>query len=110
MKLRAERSGAHTLRVPVIAETDLGTVLATLGSERPDACVIDSGLDPRRGRSHRGPRVGRQQVWEVAGCLMENAKRDGVAVILVGHDEGGLLAAARPRAPGGLRPQLRGRA
>ena len=42
------------------------------------------GPDPRRGRSHRAPgSVG--QVREVAGRLMENAKRDGVAVILVGH-------------------------
>ena len=68
----------------MIAETDLGTVLATLGSERPDVCVIDSvqtlgAVDLTAAPGSVG------QVREVAGRLMENAKRDGVAVILVGH-------------------------
>jgi DNA repair protein RadA/Sms len=42
VKLRAERLGQHALGVPIVAETDLDAVLATLESERPDVCVVDS--------------------------------------------------------------------
>src|SRR3954464_11765355 len=42
IRLRAERLGDAALRVPVISETDLEAVLATLEAESPDACVIDS--------------------------------------------------------------------
>src|SRR5439155_7438541 len=42
IRLRAERLPGGALRVPVVAETDLDAVLATLEAERPDVCVIDS--------------------------------------------------------------------
>ncbi len=43
IRLRAQRlRGGDALAVPVIAETDLETVLATLEQERPEVCVIDS--------------------------------------------------------------------
>ena len=42
VKLRAERLGPHALDVPVLAETSLEVVLASLEQERPQACVIDS--------------------------------------------------------------------
>src|SRR5919199_577123 len=42
VRLRAERLGEAALRVPVVAETDLEQVLATIEAERPDACVVDS--------------------------------------------------------------------
>src|SRR5947199_1103807 len=43
IRMRAERlSGGEALSIPVIAETDLQTVLATLEAERPEVCVIDS--------------------------------------------------------------------
>src|SRR3954447_22970776 len=42
VKLRAERLGADALRVPIVAETDLDLVEATLEAERPDVCVVDS--------------------------------------------------------------------
>src|SRR5918995_1856236 len=41
VKLRAERLGGAE-QVEVLAETELETVCATLESERPDVCVIDS--------------------------------------------------------------------
>ena len=43
IRLRAERlRGGDPLAVPVIAETDLDVVLATLEAERPEVCVVDS--------------------------------------------------------------------
>src|SRR5947208_1656814 len=41
VKLRAERLGGAE-RVEILAETELETVCATLETERPDVCVIDS--------------------------------------------------------------------
>jgi DNA repair protein RadA/Sms len=95
VKLRAERLGAGALEVPIVAETDLDAVVATIEAERPDVCVIDSvqtlvapGLTGTAGS------VG--QVREVAGRLMRVAKERGVAVILVGHvTKEGALAGPR---------------
>ena len=97
--------------MPIVAETDLDSVVATIEAERPDACVIDSVqvlYDPALTGSAGS--VG--QVREVAGRLMRVAKERGTAVILVGHvtKEGVDRGPARARAPGGLRAQLRGRA
>ncbi|MBN1530251.1 MAG: DNA repair protein RadA [Thermoleophilaceae bacterium] len=84
VKLRAERLGPRALQVPIVAETDLDSVIATIEQERPDACVIDSVqvlYDPALSGSAGS--VG--QVREVAGRLMRVAKERGTAVILVGH-------------------------
>src|SRR5919109_5108945 len=42
IRLRAERLPGAALEVPVVSETDLDTVLATLDAERPEVCVVDS--------------------------------------------------------------------
>ena len=42
MRLRAERLGDAALDVPMLAATDLDTVLDVLEAERPQACVVDS--------------------------------------------------------------------
>jgi DNA repair protein RadA/Sms len=84
VRLRAERLGPAALRVPIVAETDLDAVVATLDAERPAACVVDSVqvlYDPALGGSPGS--VG--QVREVAGRLMRVAKERGIAVVLVGH-------------------------
>src|SRR4051812_49676435 len=49
VKLRAERLGPDALRVPIVAETDLDLVEATLEAERPDVCVVDSVQTPYSG-------------------------------------------------------------
>jgi DNA repair protein RadA/Sms len=84
VKLRAERLGQHALGVPIVAETDLDAVLATLESERPDVCVVDSVqvlYDP----ALTGAPGSVSQVREVAGRLMRAAKERGIATLLVGH-------------------------
>src|SRR5215217_4299856 len=42
VRLRAERLGPHALQVPIVAETDLEAVVATVEAERPEVCVVDS--------------------------------------------------------------------
>ena len=84
VKLRAERLGEGALSVPIVAETNLEAVLATLDAERPDVCVIDSVqvlYDPAL--SGAPGSVG--QVREVAGRVMRLAKERGIATMLVGH-------------------------
>jgi DNA repair protein RadA/Sms len=95
IRLRAERLRAHALDIPVIAETDLGAVVATLEHERPEVCVIDSvqTLHSMELSSASGS-VG--QVREVAGELMRVAKALRIAVLLVGHvTKDGALAGPR---------------
>jgi DNA repair protein RadA/Sms len=84
VKLRAQRLGAHALGVPIVADTDLDAVLATLEAERPEVCVVDSVqvlYDP----ALTGAPGSVSQVREVAGRLMRAAKERGIATMLVGH-------------------------
>ena len=95
VKLRAERLGAAALSVPIVAETNLDAVEATLEAERPDVCVVDSVQTLYSGdMSGAAGSVG--QVREVAGRLMRVAKERDVAVLLVGHvTKEGALAGPR---------------
>jgi DNA repair protein RadA/Sms len=95
VRLRAERLGPGALEVPILAETDLDTVLDTLASHAPRACVIDSVQTLRAGLLTGAPgAVG--QVREVTGRIMELAKERSVAVVLVGHvTKDGALAGPR---------------
>jgi DNA repair protein RadA/Sms len=95
IRLRAERLRTGALGIPVIAETDLDTVLATLEQERPEVCVIDSvqTLHTMELSSAAGSVA---QVREVAGALMRVAKALDIAVLLVGHvTKDGALAGPR---------------
>jgi DNA repair protein RadA/Sms len=97
IKLRAERLGSATaaLRIPTIAETDLGAVLATLERERPDVCVVDS-VQTLHAAALTGAPGSVGQVREVAGEIMRVAKTHGIAVLLVGHvTKEGALAGPR---------------
>ncbi len=84
VRLRAERLGPAALRVPIVAETDLDRVLATLEAERPGACVVDS-VQVLYDAALSGSPGSVGQVREVAGRLMRVAKERGTAVVLVGH-------------------------
>ncbi len=96
IRLRAERlREPAALNIPVIAETDLHTVLATLEAERPEVCVIDSVQTVHSGElSSAAGSVA--QVREVAGEIMQVAKALRIAVLLVGHvTKEGALAGPR---------------
>jgi DNA repair protein RadA/Sms len=95
VRLRAERLGPGALHVPILAETDLDTVLDAIAAEAPAACVIDSVQTLSSGELSGAPgSVG--QVREVAGQIMQLAKSRGIAVILVGHvTKEGALAGPR---------------
>ena len=96
IRLRAQRlTEPSALDIPVIAETDLHTVLATLEAERPEVCVVDSvqTLHSAELSSAAGSVA---QVREVAGEIMRVAKSLRIAVLLVGHvTKDGALAGPR---------------
>jgi DNA repair protein RadA/Sms len=99
IRLRHERlargAAPAALDVPVLAETDLDAVLATVEAERPEVCVVDSVQTLHASELTGAPgSVG--QVREVAARVMEVAKRTGTAVVLVGHvTKEGALAGPR---------------
>jgi DNA repair protein RadA/Sms len=95
VKLRAQRLGEHALAVPVLAETSLEVVLASLEQERPRACVIDS-VQTLWSADLTGAPGSVGQVQEVAAALERFARERGCAVILVGHvTKEGTLAGPR---------------
>jgi DNA repair protein RadA/Sms len=95
IRLRAERLGAEALAVPVLAETSLETVLATIEAERPDVCVVDS-VQTLHSEALTGAAGSVGQVREVAARLERLARELGTAVILVGHvTKDGTLAGPR---------------
>ena len=87
IRLRAERlesAACRALDVPVLAETDLDTVLATMEALKPDVMVVDSVQTLHAAELSGAPgSVG--QVREVAARIMQVAKAASVAVVLVGH-------------------------
>jgi DNA repair protein RadA/Sms len=84
IKLRAERLPGAALQVPVLAETDLDIVLATLEAERPEVCVIDS-VQTLVAADLTGAAGSVGQVREVADRITRLAKARSIAVLLVGH-------------------------
>src|ERR687898_1863020 len=95
VKLRAQRLGPDALRAPIVAETDLDAVIATLEAERPDVCVVDS-VQTLYASGLTGAPGSVGQVREVAGRLMRVAKERDVAILLVGHvTKEGALAGPR---------------
>ena len=95
IRLRAERLPGAALEVPVLAETDLDTVLGTLDAERPEVCVIDS-VQTLHAAELTGAAGSVGQVREVADRITRLAKARGIAVLLVGHvTKEGALAGPR---------------
>src|SRR4029079_17530408 len=95
IRLRAERLPHGALAVPVLAETDLDTVLATLDAERPEVTVIDS-VQTLHAQDLTGAAGSVGQVREVADRITRLAKARDIAVLLVGHvTKEGALAGPR---------------
>ncbi len=85
VRLRAERLRSPTaLQIPVLAETDLHAVLATIEQERPDVCVVDS-VQTLHCTDLTSAAGSVAQVREVASEIMRVAKAREVTVLLVGH-------------------------
>ncbi|HVA88134.1 MAG TPA: DNA repair protein RadA [Candidatus Saccharimonadales bacterium] len=76
------RSAADVVRV--VAEHEIGAIVEIARSERPTLVVVDS-IQTATLDELEGPAGSVGQVRESALRLMELAKGDGIAVVLVGH-------------------------
>jgi DNA repair protein RadA/Sms len=95
VRLRAERISAGALNVPIIAETDVSVVEATLEAERPAICVVDS-VQTLHDPSLSSAAGSVAQVREATARLMRIAKQRRIAMFIVGHvTKDGTLAGPR---------------
>jgi DNA repair protein RadA/Sms len=96
IRLRAQRlRESAAMQIPVIAETDLGAVLATLEAERPDVCVVDS-VQTLHSTALSSAAGSVAQVRDVTAEILRVAKARRIAVLLVGHvTKEGALAGPR---------------
>jgi len=93
--LRARRLGLAGTHVRVLAEIQLERILATLETEQPAFCVIDSIQTVYSDQLTSAP-GSVAQVRECAAQLTRTAKTSGCSVVLVGHvTKEGALAGPR---------------
>lgn len=84
LKMRAERLKVQSGNFYVLAETDLGEVLAAADTLQPDIMIIDSIQTLYASELNSSPgSVG--QVKECTMALLQLSKSKGVTVFLVGH-------------------------
>jgi len=92
VKLRADRLGGSAAEVPLLAETNLETVIATAAERAPALLVVDS-IQTLFTTDLEGAPGNVGQVRECAARLMRFAKESGTAVMVVGHvTKGGGIA------------------
>lgn len=84
VRLRADRIGAMNGNLYLAAETDVSAVLDHVAAVRPQLLVVDSVQTMLSGFVDGAP-GGLTQVREVAATLVDAAKQQSVATILVGH-------------------------
>ncbi|MDQ1702708.1 MAG: hypothetical protein QOF57_1960, partial [Frankiaceae bacterium] len=82
VRLRAERLDAGALAVPIIAETDVSVIEATLEAERPAVCVIDS-VQTMHDPALSSAAGSVAQVREATSRLMRVAKQRRIALFIV---------------------------
>jgi len=95
LALRAQRLGLSGQHIRVVAEINLERILATIESEAPAFCVIDSIQTVYSEQLTSAP-GSVAQVRECAAQLTRMAKSSGCALVLVGHvTKEGALAGPR---------------
>ncbi|RRD45831.1 DNA repair protein RadA [Tessaracoccus sp. OH4464_COT-324] len=84
VKMRAERTGTVVDSLYLASESDLATVLGHIAEVGPSLVVVDSVQTIGTAEAEGVP-GGPGQVREVTGALARVAKRDNIAVVIVGH-------------------------
>ncbi len=93
--LRAQRLGAGTAAVSLLAETQLERILATLAHEKPEVAVVDS-IQTLFSEALASAPGSVAQVRECAAQLTRLAKAQGTTLVFVGHvTKEGALAGPR---------------
>ena len=84
IKLRANRLGVFTEKLAILAQTDVGTIVETIRTEKPDVVIIDSiqTMIYDECSSSAGSVT---QVRECTNIFMHTAKSFGIPIFVVGH-------------------------
>ncbi|MFT4186214.1 MAG: DNA repair protein RadA [Micrococcaceae bacterium] len=82
--LRAKRIGALSENLYLISETDLGTILGYIEKQEPDILIVDS-IQTIASTEIDGVAGGTSQVKEVAGAIINAAKKQNITTLIVGH-------------------------
>ncbi|MDE6722633.1 MAG: DNA repair protein RadA [Eubacterium sp.] len=84
IKLRANRLGVFTENLAILAQTDVGTIVETIRTEKPDIVIIDSiqTMIYDECSSSAGSVT---QVRECTNIFMHTAKSFGIPIFVVGH-------------------------
>ncbi len=95
VRLRGERIGAANEQLRLLAACELEAILATLADQRPAVVIIDSIQTMVSSRLSSAPGTV-SQVRDCSAALIQQAKQQGFALILVGHvTKEGTLAGPR---------------
>lgn len=84
IKLRANRIGEITGELKFLCETDLDDITAVLTTEKPDVAVIDS-IQTMFAEDISSAPGSVSQVREATNIMLQIAKNNSVAIMLVGH-------------------------
>ncbi|MDD4412709.1 MAG: DNA repair protein RadA [Patescibacteria group bacterium] len=84
LALRLSRLGCSLERLSFIVETELESILAALTNNKTDLLVIDS-IQTIRTATESGEAGGTSQIRAVTTKLLEFAKKNNVAVLIIGH-------------------------
>ncbi len=84
IKLRANRLGVTTDNLALLSQTDVGTIVEVIRSEKPDVVIIDSiqTMTYDECSSSAGSVT---QVRECTNIFMHTAKAFGIPIFVVGH-------------------------
>ncbi|MDE6385446.1 MAG: DNA repair protein RadA, partial [Eubacterium sp.] len=84
IKLRANRLGVFTDNLAILSQTDVGTIVETIRTEKPDIVIIDSiqTMTYEECSSSAGSVT---QVRECTNIFMHTAKSFGIPIFVVGH-------------------------
>mgnify|MGYP003299582737 CR=1 FL=1 len=84
IKLRAERLGVGGENLLLLCETDLGTILESIRTEKPDIVIMDSIQTVSLSDVASSP-GSVTQVRECTSALMHQAKQYDIPIFIVGH-------------------------
>lgn len=84
IKLRATRLNVNSDKLFIITETDLNSIIISIRNEEPAVVIIDSIQTMYRNELDNSPGTV-TQIRECTSLLMEEAKKNHFAVIIIGH-------------------------
>jgi DNA repair protein RadA/Sms len=82
--MRFRRLGLSAPTLSFLAETDLGTIAATIEERKPSLAIVDS-IQTTASAEIDSETGGASQIRGVTAALMELAKRTGIPVLIVGQ-------------------------